>query len=203
MNAEGLGGSLRAVETRLERRWTPFLVVAAILAIAYLTMAQLPESLVAQLARSRPMSSDQTDWAYRLLVVAAFGQALYGGFVLLHPERIQKLRSTDAKVATLPRERVLALVIRTAATMILLTAFYGIVSFGVTGQRGGFWLFAVLSLLQGAWYVRQVNVIGDYLGFQPEPTPPRPSFAWEQAPPDYTPPIARGLSVQSSTDPTP
>jgi hypothetical protein len=191
------------VETRLERRWTPFLVVAAILAIVYLTMSQLPESLVAQLARNRALGSSQTDWAYRLLAFAAIAQATYGGFVLLHPERIQKLRSADSRVATMPRERVLVLVTRTAAVMVLMTAVYGLVSFGLSGQRGGFWLFAVLSVLQGAWYVHQVNVVADYLGFQPEPAPHRALPTWEQPPPDYVPPIARGLEVQTSADPAP
>ena len=184
--------------TRVERSWTPLLVVAAVLAIAYIAMARLPESYVAQMARSRPLASSEADWAYRLLVLAALAQAVYGGFVLLHTERIHKLRTTDDKVAAMPRSRVLAIVVRTAATLILLTLVYGTAAFVITGQRGGFWLFAVLTLFQGAWYVRQINAVGRYLDFQKDPEPPRPSGAWKQPPPDYTPPLARGLQSRTS-----
>ena len=186
--------------TRVERRWTPLLVVAAVLAIAYVAMARLPESYVAQLARSRPLGSDEADWAYRLLALAAIAQAIYGGFVLLHTERIHKLRTTDDRVGAMPRTRVLTLVVRTAATLVLLTFVYGIAAFVITGQRGGFWLFAVLTVFQGAWYVRQVNAVARYLDFQPDPEPPKPSGAWKQPPPDYTPPLARGLQNRTSVE---
>lgn len=188
---------------RIERRWTPLIVVAVVLVIAYLAMARLPESYVAQLARSRPLSREQADWAYRLLAVVAFAQAIYGGFVLLHTDRIHKLRTTDERVKTMARRTVLDSVMRTAATLILLTFVYGVAAFIVTGQRGGFWLFALITVLQGAWYFRQINVVAGYLEFQPEPKPPRPSGAWRQPPPDYTPPIVRGLHSRPSGDPAP
>ena len=176
-------------------------MVAVILAIAYVAMARLPESYVAQLARSRPLPRDQADWAYRLLALAAFAQAVYGGFVLLHTERLHKLKRSDDDVAAMPRERVLQLVTRNAATLILLTFVYGIAAFFITGQRGGFWLFALLTALQGAWYFRQVNVIARYLEFQPEPETAAPPGEWKQPPEDYTPPIARGLRTRPSGDP--
>lgn len=188
--------------TRVERRWTPLLVVAAVLAIAYVAMARLPESYVSQLARSRPLPSNEADWAYRLLALAAIAQAIYGGFVLLHTERIHKLRTTDDKVASMSRERILVLVMRTAATLVMLSFVYGLAAFAITGQRGGFWLFAVLTLFQGAWYVRQVNAVGRYLDFQQDPEPPRPTGAWKQPPPDYTPPLARGLQARASAEQT-
>ena len=191
----------RAVETRLERRWTPFFVVGSILAIAYLAMARLPESYVAQLARSRPLESVQADWAYRLLALAAVAQILYGGFVLLQTERIRGVLTGEGRMAGLTRERVLILVVRNAATMICLTFIYGVAAFVITGQRGGFWLFAVLTLFQGAWYVRQVNEIAKYLDFQPEPEPVRTDHTWKKPPADYSPPIARGLSPQPTSQP--
>ena len=175
-------------------------MVGAILAIAYVAMARLPESYVARLARNRPLPSNQADWAYRLLAIAAFAQAVYGGFVLLHSERVHQLRTTEQKVAALPRERILALVVRNAAVLVFLTFVYGIAAFVITGQRGGFWLFALLSLLQAAWYVRQINVVARYLDFQKDPEPKR-SSSWKQPPPDYTPPLARGLDARAEREP--
>ena len=181
------------METRLERRWTPFLVVATVLAIAYIAMARLPESYVAQLARSRPLESVQADWAYRLLVFAAIAQAAYGGFVLLHTDRIGAVLAGEGRRVGLTRQRVLTLVVRNAATLITLTFVYGVAAFVITGQRGGFWLFALLTVLQGAWYFRQVNEIARFLDFQREPEPERTQPTWRKPPRDYSPPIVRGL----------
>lgn len=189
------------METRLERRWTPLLVVAAILAIAYIAMARLPESYVAQLARSRPLESAQADWAYRLLVFAAITQAAYGGFVLLHTDRISDVLAGEGRRAGLTRERILALVVRNAATLIGLTFIYGLAAFVITGQRGGFWLFALLTVLQGAWYFRQVNEIAKFLDFQQEPKPEPTEPTWRKPPPDYSPPIARGLQPPPPSQP--
>lgn len=189
------------METRLERRWTPLVIVAAILAIAYMAMARLPESYVAQLARSRPLESAQADWAYRLLVFAAIVQALYGGFVLLHTDRIGDVLGGEGRRAGLTRQRILTLVVRNAATLITLTFVYGLAAFVITGQRGGFWLFAFLTLLQGAWYLRQVNEIAKFLDFQQEPKPERTQSTWRKAPPDYSPPIARGLQPPAPNQP--
>ena len=186
-----------AVENRIERRWTPLIVVAVVLAIAYIAMARLPESFVAQLARSRPLGRGQADWAYRLLAFAAFAQAVYGGFVLLHTDRVHRLRAADPRVAALSRTTLLSHFIRTAATLITLTFVYGVAAFVITGQRGGFWLFALVTLVQGAWYFRQINVVARHLEFQPEPEPARPSGVWRQAPLDYTPPLVRGLRAPS------
>ena len=175
------------------------MAVAAVLAIAYLAMARLPESYVAQLARSRPLGSVQADWAYRLLVFAAAAQAIYGGFVLLQTERIRGVLTGEGRMAGLTRERVLVLVTRNAATMIALTFVYGLAAFVITGQRGGFWLFAVLTLFQGAWYFRQVNEIAKYLDFQPEPEPEKTDDTWKRPSADYSPPIARGLTLQPTS----
>jgi hypothetical protein len=156
-------------------------------------MARLPESYVAQLARSRPLESVQADWAYRLLVFAAIAQAAYGGFVLLHTDRIGDVLAGEGREAGLTRQRILALVVRNAATMIALTFVYGLAAFVITGQRGGFWLFAFLTVVQGAWYFRQVNEIAKFLDFQQEPERESTNSTWRKAPRDYSPPIARGL----------
>lgn len=189
------------VETRLKRNWIPFIIVLAVLTIAYLAMARLPESYVAQLARSRPLERSQTDWAYRLLVFAAFGQAVYGGFVLLQTERIKNILSGEGRMSGGTRQRILDLVMRNAAVMVGLTFVYGVAAFFITGQRGGFWLFAFLSLVQTAWYLRQVNEIAKFLEFQQEPEPDTTEGEWKKPPPDYTPPIARGLVPSPSSQP--
>ena len=183
------------METRVKRRWTPFLIVGAGLAIAFVAIARLPESYVAQMARNRPFfeSRAEADWAYRLLTVVAFAQAIYGGFVLLQIDRVKRSRERESAVAAMPRSDLLALVTRAAAVLVALTFVYGVATFWVTGQRGGFWLFAALSVAQIAWYFRQVNVIARYLDFQPEPRPAREPAPWNQAPADYCPPLARGL----------
>ena len=185
----------------IKRNWTPFFIVLAILAIAYIAMARLPESYVAQLARSRPMERSQSDWAYRLLAVAATAQAIYGGFVLLQTERIRQVLAGEGRMAGLSRQRILTLVMRNAATMIGLTFVYGVSAFVITGQRGGFWLFALLSVLQAAWYLRQVNEISKFLDYQPEPQPDETPGEWKKAPPDYSPPLARGLLPSASRPP--
>ena len=164
------------------------------MSIAYIAMARLPESYVAQLRRSRPLETAQSDWAYRLLVFAAVAQAIYGGFVLLQTDRVKGVLTGEGRLAGLTRDRVLTLLMRNAATMIALTFAYGMAAFVITGQRGGFWLFAFLTALQGAWYFRQVNQIANFLDFQQEPEPEEKDGTWKRPPPDYSPPIARGLT---------
>jgi hypothetical protein len=78
--------------------------------------------------------------------------------------------------------------------MIFLTFVYGLAAFLVTGQRGGYWLFAVLFLAQGAWYYRQVGDIGRWLEFQPEVVTRPSSAVWIREPDDYCPPLARSLT---------
>ena len=191
------------MQTDVERQWTPFLVLGAILAIAFVAIARLPESFVAQMARNRPFfeTRSQADWAYRLLALVAFAQAVYGGFVVLQIDRVRRARQREAAVVAMPRARVLALVTRTAAALVALTFVYGIAAFWVTGQRGGFWLFALLCVLQIAWYLRQVGSIARYLDFQPEPRPRREPIPWNPGPPDYCPPLARGLQRVSPPSP--
>jgi hypothetical protein len=77
--------------------------------------------------------------------------------------------------------------------MILLTLVYGVASFYVTGQRGGFWLFVVVGAAQTAWYYRQVGQVARWVVQQPEAdlaTERRPP-SWQPEPPDYSPPLGR------------
>ncbi|MEA2433442.1 MAG: hypothetical protein QOG54_899 [Actinomycetota bacterium] len=176
------------------RRRTPFAVVAAIAAIICVAIIRLPDAFVIQMERNGPFSSSQAGWAYRLLAFAAVGQALYGGFVILRVDRVRRARLEDPKVAALLREDLISTVARTAAAQVFFTVIYGVAAFIVTGQRGGFWLFPLIAVAQAAWYYRQVGVIGHWLGFQPATMESQtPRSAWEREPPDYCPPIARGL----------
>lgn len=178
----------------MARRLRPFAVVAAITVVVCVAVARLPDSLVELMQRKTPFTLAQVGWAYRLLAVAAVAQALYGGFVLLRPDHVQAARAKDPKLAAAPRVRLIGVVARTAASMLLFTLIYGIAAFVVGGQRGGFWLFPVLVVAQGAWYYRQVGQVAKWIGFQPEPVPNEPGRgAWKREPPDYSPPLARGL----------
>ena len=190
------------MESHVARRYTPLWVSGIVLLIAFIAMARLPESLVAQMARNQPFfeTGRQADWSYRLLVFAALAQTIYGGFVILQIDRVKKAMTSDKGIAGRSRERVLAIVVRTAAGMVLFTLVYGVAAFWFTGQRGGFWLFALIAVTQLAWYFRQVNVIASYLDFQPEPViEDRPSARWSPAPDDYVPPITRALVPDRST----
>lgn len=181
---------------RVERNWTLFWVVAAVMAIAFVALVRLPETLVAQMTRNRPFfdTTEQADWAYRILVIVAAAQAIYGAFSVLQVDRVQRAMEADPRLSLASRQRVLTVVTRTAAGMILLTLVYGFVAFWFTGQRGGFWLFAFIAVVQLLWYLRQVSSIAGYLDWQQEPTPDAAvDDAWRLPPPDYSPPIARGL----------
>jgi len=182
------------VEELLARRTRPFLVVAVAIAVVCIAVIRLPDTFLALLDRNTPFTTAQTGWAYRLLAFAALAQALYGGFVLLRPDHLEQARKKDTKLAARPRAQLVGIVARTAAWMTLFTLLYGLAAFGVSGQRGGFWLFPLLAVAQGAWYYRQVGQIATWMGFQPEAgsdAPPR--GLWRREPPDYCPPLARGL----------
>lgn len=182
----------------------PFAVVAALLLVLCIAMARLPDSLVSLLDRNSPFTSGQQGWAYRLLAAAAIAQALYGGFALLRPARVERARRTDPKLAEMPRAKLIRMVARTAASMLMFTLAYGIAAFVVSGQRGGFWLFPVIALAQGAWYYREVGQIAGWLGFQREHAANDASRGmWVREPVDYCPPIARGLVAVGKENPTP
>lgn len=178
----------------LELRRIPFAVAGAVLVVVSIAVARLPGSFVAQLERNRPFDMSGSGWLYRLLVLVAVGQALYVGFVALGIERIGEVRAKDAKMARMSRTEAVRSVSRTAATVALLSLVYGLASFALTGERGGFWLFALLCGAQLAWYYRQTGQIAAWMEFQPE-------FVADSSgsvPPDtvdHTPPLAQGVST--------
>ena len=176
------------------KRIRPFAIMAAVLLVLCIAVARLPDSLVSLLERQSPFTSGQAGWAYRLLAFAAVAQALYGGFVLLRPSKVERARQSDPKLAQMPRTKLIGIVARTAAFMIAFTLAYGIAAFIVGGQRGGFWLFPVIAVAQGAWYYREVGQIAGWLGFQPEHVSDDPARGlWTREPADYSPPIVRDL----------
>ena len=184
------------VENLYERRRPAFIVSAAAIAIVSVAIARLPQSLVNTLERNRFLEGPSVGWAYRLLAFFAIVQALYGGFFVLRVDHVKKSRQEDPKVAVMTRAEIVTSLARNAAGMIFLTFFYGLAAFGVTGQRGGFWLFPFLCVLQGTWYFREIGSVARWLGFQPDTaTEEIPEAIWKREPPDYTPPIARSLSV--------
>ena len=178
-----------------ERRWPPFIVVASIVAIVSVAMARLPDSFVNNIERERFLSISSAGWAYRLLAFFAIVQALYGGFFVLRIDHVKQSRVEDPKVAAMTRARVVTVLSRNAAGMVILTFIYGLAAFGVTGELGGFWLFPFLCVLQGAWYFRELGAVIRWLGFQPDTAiEVVPEAVWQREPSDYSPPIARGLT---------
>ena len=182
------------MEGPVSRKFTPFAVLAISLLILSIAIARLPDSLVAQMRRSALLTGSEAGWAYRLLLLAAVVQAIYGAAVLLQPERVQQARRNDDKIARMDRPAVVALIERNAAAMIALTFVYGLAAFLMTGQRGGFWVFWVLCLAQGAWYYRQVGEVSRWLSRQPET---RTAEAQDGGPPRIppAPPPARELNA--------
>jgi hypothetical protein len=180
------------VDSRVRRSTTPFAVVGVVLVLVSLTLFQLPESFVSRLERNRALNDSQAGWAYRLLILFALAQAVYGGFLVLQVERVAAARRKDAKLRRMTRQALLTSLTRSAAAMTLLTLVYGIASFVITGQRGGFWAFPLIFVAQGAWYFRQTGELAKWLEFQPETEPEDASIStWEREPPDYSPPLAR------------
>jgi hypothetical protein len=182
----------------LERRRGPFLVAAAVVLIVTILVFRLPESLVDQLRRHRPLSTDQSGWATKLLAMAAIAQAAYGGFVILATERVRRARENEARVSEMSKAEIVTSVARNAAAMVVLTLVYGIAAFLPTGERGSFWLFVLVAVAQGAWYFRQVGEIARWLVLQPEHIVRAESRGWKREPPDYSPPLARAARPMES-----
>ena len=185
----------------LERRRSfPFAIGAGVLAMVVVAAARLPESFVNGLERRSPFSFSQAAWIFRLFLAAAVIQALYSGFVRFHTDRIQSALEHDDRAAAWSREKLVGVVARNAVVVALTTLVYGIVLLGLTGLRGSFWAFPILALAQGAWYFRLVGDLARWSSFRPErPAKPAPS-EWQREPPDYCPPLARGL-VAARRDP--
>lgn len=177
------------------RRWEPFAAAVAALVVITVAVFRLPESFVAMLERNALLQGSAAGWAYRLLAVAAVGQAAYVGFVVLRPERVA------VALARQPSPPAHILVAKSlaynAAGMAALTLVYGIAAFAVTGLRAGFWLFVVIESAQLGWYYRLTGTVVEWLRFQPEPDTPS---SGDGAPRPYCPPLARGL-LGASTRP--
>lgn len=131
-------------------------------------LALLPGEIFASLRDNRPLSDPNAGWAYRLVVLAAVGQALYVGLYLLRPERVQEARGKDARLGRMTRSELLHSVSRNAAALVGLTLVYGISAVLITGERSGYWPFLVLVLLQSAGFYRRVAGIEHWLAFEPE-----------------------------------
>ncbi|MDQ3939898.1 MAG: hypothetical protein M3238_00935 [Actinomycetota bacterium] len=184
------------------RRRFPFAVVAAVVAVVSIAVARLPDSLVVSIENNRPFTSAQAGWAYRLLAFAAVGQAVYGAFVFLRVERVKRAQANDPKVAAMPHVAVIGSLSRNAAVMVLWSLVYGLAAFGVTGERGGFWLYPLLCVFQAAWYFREIGAVARWLAFQPAAIPEEaPPAFWQREPPDYCPPVARGLVDRGDPEP--
>ena len=179
----------------------PFAVAAAAVAIISIAIIRLPDSFVSSLENNRPLTTPQAGWAYRLLAFAAIAQAIYGGFVVFRIEHVKRARERDEKVAAMLHEDVVRSLSRNAAGAVFLTLIYGIASFGITGQRGGYWLFPVICVLQGAWYFREIGAVARWLTFQPAVETDVALAVWEREGPDYCPPLARGLVGRSEDEP--
>ena len=172
----------------------PFAVALIALALVAVAVFRLPEALILQIQRDGPFTSEQADWAYRLLAVAAAGQAAFVSFVVLRIEKVKSSIERDPKLAEMSKSQIAASLGRAAAGMAMLTVVYGLSALFIGGQRAGFWLFVAFTLVQLAWYYRQTGAISQWLEFQPEPTPQRIRNVWRREPPDYCPPLARGLT---------
>jgi hypothetical protein len=184
-------GVMRAQVTRPRR---PFWAALAVLAIVTVAVFRLPDSLLVQIQSNGPFTSVQADWAYRLLVLAATAQAIFVGFVVLRIERVQTSIEKDPKLAEMSKDQIAASLGRSGAGISMLTVLYGLSALFISGQRAGFWLFVLLTMVQLAWYFRQTGTISQWLEFQPEPTPHRIRDVWRREPPDYVPPLTRGLT---------
>ncbi|MFN2586803.1 MAG: hypothetical protein ABR613_01610 [Actinomycetota bacterium] len=191
------------MEDLARRRRLPFLAFGSVGLVVCIVVLALPESLIVQLERNRGLNSGQAGWAYRLLVLFALAGAAYSVFKVFTIESVQKDRERNEKTREMSPERVVDSASQNAAAVPLLNLVYGAASLLFTGQRGGFWLFPLIALAQGAWHYRAVGEIARWLTLVSEPEPePDVSTQWRREPPDYCPPLARGL-VPSRPDAAP
>ncbi|HEX2295781.1 MAG TPA: hypothetical protein VHN37_10775 [Actinomycetota bacterium] len=182
------------MEELLVRRRVPFIGFGTVGVVACIVILALPDSLIAQMERNRALDSGQAGWAYRLLVAFALAAAAFTMFRAFTVDSVKRSQERIAKARTMTPQRIVDSVAQNAAAVPLLTIVYGVASIFFTGQRGGFWLFPLIALGQGAWHYRSVGEIARWLSFQPEPEAEEEvSTEWKREPPDYCPPLARGL----------
>ena len=182
------------MEELLARRRLPFIGFAAVGVVACIVILSLPESLIAQMERNRALDSGQAGWAYRFLVLFALVAAAFSMFRAITIDAVKRSMERNPKARSSTPQRIIDSISQNAAAIPLLTIVYGVASVFFTGQRGGFWLFPLIALGQGAWHYRSVGEIARWVSFQPEPEPEDEiSTEWKREPPDYCPPLARGL----------
>ena len=191
------------MEELASHRRGPFVILAALFVTICVVVIAVPDSVLAQIERNRPLTDSQAGWAYRLLAFFALGQIVYTGMSVFRIDRLQQLRERDERFAKLPKAKVISSVARNAAALVSFTLVYGVASIALTGQRGGFWLFPVLAIAQGAWYYREIGQIAAWKSFQPDPVSrPSDEGAWTGTDASYCPPLTRGLTrlEAASTD---
>ena len=192
------------MEELANRRRGPFIIVAAISVAICVVVIAIPDSILAQLEHNRPLTDAQAGWAYRLLALFAIGQIVYTGMSVFRIDRIEQLRERDDGFARLSKPAVISSLSRNAAALVVFTLVYGIASLILTAQRGGFWLFPLLAIAQGAWYYREIGQISEWKAFQPDIVGTDvPDTSWTTGGPDYCPPIARGLTPLEGAVTTP
>ena len=178
----------------LRPRVPPFVLLVFCALVVCAIVIQVPDTFLGQLERNRPLTDGQAGWAYRLIAFFAIVQVLYGGFAVFRIERLQAAREHDAKLAQMAPDRVVASLSRNAAGMVFLTLIYGLATIAITGLRGGFWLFPMLALAQGAWYFREIGQIARWGSFQPVEVVSDPDRgAWHPPGPGHVPALARGM----------
>ena len=183
------------MEELANRRRGPFVVLAALFVTICVVVIAVPDSVLAQVERNRPLTDGQSGWAYRLLAFFALVQIVYTGMSVFRVDRLQQLRERDERFSKLPKAKVISSLVRNAAALVSFTLVYGVASIALTEQRGGFWLFPVLAIAQGSWYYREIGQIAAWKSFQPEPVSRRADEgAWTGVDADYPPPLTRGLT---------
>lgn len=191
------------MEDLAKRRQGPFIILAALFIAICIVVIAIPDPVLAQLRNNRPLTDRQAGWAYRLLAFFALGQIVYTGMAVFRIDRIHRLRTTDLGFAKLSKPAVVSSLSRTAAALVSFTLVYGIASLLLTAQRGGFWLFPLLAVAQGAWYYREIGQIAQWKALQADDTSGAPDAGWSSGGADYCPPIARGLTpLEGAAGPT-
>ena len=193
-----LGTALRSssVEDLAARRRGPFIAAAGLIVVICAAAISLPDSFLAQLENEGPFSSEQAGWGYRLLALFAIGQLVYAGYRIFRIERVSDARERDPRFAALSKPAVISSLARNAAALVVFTIVYGIASILITGQLGGFWLFPMLAVAQGAWYYRELGQIASWTALETDPDRVAAQHgAWPRDRPDYCPAIARALEL--------
>lgn len=179
------------MERFVDRRRGPFILLAAASVAVCIVVVALPGPLLEHLERKGPLTNAQAGWAYRSIALIAALQIAYGGFGVFRVERVATARARDPRTGS-DHAALIASLARTAAAMIALTLVYGLATIAITGLRGGFWLFAMFAVAQGAWYYRELGQIARWEAFQPVPSAPK--SAWSAQVPGHVPALARGMT---------